>query len=76
MNSIPQDLADALESAGLTAFFADCTIPHQREYLKWVIEAKRPEARKNRIEKAMHMLSEKRAEETRRGSRKGQKAQP
>jgi uncharacterized protein YdeI (YjbR/CyaY-like superfamily) len=74
MNSIPQDFADALESAGLTAFFADCTIPHQREYLKWVTEAKRPEARKTRIEKAMHMLAEKRTEETRRAHQKGQKA--
>jgi uncharacterized protein YdeI (YjbR/CyaY-like superfamily) len=74
MNSIPQDFADALERADLAAFFADCTIPHQREYLKWVTEAKRPEARKTRIEKAMHMLSEKRAEETGRASRKDQKA--
>ena len=74
MNPIPQDLAEALECAGLTAFFADCTIPHQREYLKWVAEAKRPEARKTRIEKAMHMLAEKRAEETARARQKGQKA--
>ena len=74
MNSIPQALADALERAGLTAFFADCTVPHQREYLKWVTEAKRPEARKTRIEKAMQMLSEKRAEEIVRASRKSQKA--
>jgi uncharacterized protein YdeI (YjbR/CyaY-like superfamily) len=74
MNSIPQDFVDALESAGLTAFFADCTIPHQREYLKWVTEAKRPEARKARVEKAMQMLSEKRVEEATRASRKRQKA--
>jgi uncharacterized protein YdeI (YjbR/CyaY-like superfamily) len=74
MNSIPQDFADALERAGLTAFFADCTVPHQREYLKWVTEAKRPETRKTRIEKAMHMLAQKRAEETARATQKGQKA--
>jgi len=74
MNPIPQDFADALERAGLTAFFADCTIPHQREYLKWVTEAKRPEARKARIEKAMHMLAEKRAEEMSRTKSKGKRA--
>jgi uncharacterized protein YdeI (YjbR/CyaY-like superfamily) len=63
MTDIPQDLADALERAGLAEFFADCTGAHQNEYLKWIGEAKRLETRKARIEKAMQMLADKRAEE-------------
>ena len=63
MTDIPQDLAEALKRAGLAAFFADCTRAHQNEYLTWIGEAKRLETRKTRIEKAMQMLSDKRAEE-------------
>jgi uncharacterized protein YdeI (YjbR/CyaY-like superfamily) len=63
MNDLPQDLVDALKSAGLAAFFAGCTGAHRREYLKWITEAKRPETRKARIAKAIKGLSEKRARE-------------
>ena len=63
MNDLPRDFADALESAGLAAFFADCTGAHRREYLEWIAEAKRPETRKARIAKAIKGLSEKRAQE-------------
>jgi uncharacterized protein YdeI (YjbR/CyaY-like superfamily) len=64
MNTIPNDLAEALESAGLSEFFSGCTNSHRNEYLKWIAEAKRPEARKDRIGKAMKMLAAKRAEES------------
>ena len=57
------DLADALKHAGLTAFFADCTPAHRREYLKWIGEAKRPETRAARIAKTMTLLAAKAAEE-------------
>jgi uncharacterized protein YdeI (YjbR/CyaY-like superfamily) len=63
MTNIPQDLASALKTAGLTEFFADCTRAHQNEYLKWIAEAKRLETRQARITKAMQMLSDKRDEE-------------
>jgi uncharacterized protein YdeI (YjbR/CyaY-like superfamily) len=63
MNAIPQDFAEALRKAGLADFFSGCTDPHQKEYLKWIAEAKRPETRKSRIAKATQMLSAKRAEE-------------
>ena len=63
MNEIPQDMADALKSAGLAEFFADSTPAHRNEYLKWICEAKRPETRKARIEKAIKMIAKKRAEE-------------
>jgi uncharacterized protein YdeI (YjbR/CyaY-like superfamily) len=63
MSDLPPDLAQALKAAGLAAFFADCTNAHRNEYLKWIGEAKRPEARKARIEKAVKMISEKSAQE-------------
>ena len=63
MSDLPPDFADALKNAGLAAFFADCTNAHRGEYLKWIVEAKRPETRKARIEKSIKMLSQKRAEE-------------
>lgn len=62
MNDLPQDFGDALKSAGLEVFFADCTDSHRREYLKWIAEAKRPETRKARIANAIQGLIEKRAQ--------------
>jgi uncharacterized protein YdeI (YjbR/CyaY-like superfamily) len=70
MNNIPQDIADALKSAGLAGFFADCTPAHRNEYLKWIGEAKRPETRKARIGKAMRMISNKCAEEETRAKKR------
>jgi uncharacterized protein YdeI (YjbR/CyaY-like superfamily) len=63
MNDIPEDIADALKSAGLAESFADLPPAHQREYLKWISEAKRPGTRKSRIGKMREMISKKRAEE-------------
>ncbi len=62
-NAIPQDFAEALQKADLADFFGGCTGAHQREYLKWIGEAKRAETRKARIAKAMNILSAKSAEE-------------
>jgi uncharacterized protein YdeI (YjbR/CyaY-like superfamily) len=59
MNQIPEDLLAALKSGGLDEFFAGCTAAHQREYLKWIGEAKRPETRKQRIAQAVKMISAK-----------------
>ena len=66
MAALPDDFADALKKAGLDAFFAECTAAHQREYLKWLAEAKRVETRKARIAKAVQMISTRRSEEIRR----------
>ena len=63
MATVPKDFTDALKQNGLHEFFMDCTASHQREYLKWISEAKRPETRKTRIEKAMKTISTKRDEE-------------
>jgi len=54
---VPEDLRQALDAepdAG--RFFDGLSYTHQREYVKWVTEAKRPETRQNRILKAMNML--------------------
>jgi uncharacterized protein YdeI (YjbR/CyaY-like superfamily) len=63
MTAIPPDFLAALKSGGIDTFFAECTPAHQREYIKWISEAKKPETRKVRIEKAAKMLAEKRAQE-------------
>ena len=64
MADLPKDFADALKKSWLDEFFSGCTGPHQREYLKWIMEAKRPETREKRIKQAVKMISDKRAEET------------
>ena len=54
---VPEDLRQALDAepdAG--RFFDGLSYTHQREYVKWVTEAKRPETRQNRILKAMNLL--------------------
>jgi len=71
MSDLPPDFADALKNAGLAAFFADCTNAHRKEYLKWIADAKRPETRKARIEKATKMLAQKCAEEEARARKRG-----
>ena len=63
MSAIPKDFNDALKQNGLHEFFMDCTGPHQREYLKWISEAKKPGTRIARIAKAMKMIAAKRDEE-------------
>jgi len=66
----PGDFNEALKRAGLVEFFSGCTRPHQREYLKWIDETKRPETRQARIAKAVKMLSDKRAGEKARPKKK------
>ena len=70
MNDLPQDISEALKAGGLENFFAGCTGPHRREYLQWIAAAKRPGTRQARIEKAVTMLSAKRAEEAARLKKK------
>jgi uncharacterized protein YdeI (YjbR/CyaY-like superfamily) len=73
MANIPQDFVDALKTAGLADFFADCTGPHQNEYLKWIAGSKKLETRQKRIAKAVQMISAKCAEEEKRAKKKSQK---
>ncbi|HMD55520.1 MAG TPA: YdeI/OmpD-associated family protein [Phycisphaerae bacterium] len=57
---IPQDFLLALETKdGLAAFFLQYPPSHQNETFKWINEAKKPQTRTSRIEKAVKMLWEK-----------------
>lgn len=71
MTRTPRDFLDALKKNGLDEFFADYAPSHRREYLKWIAEAKRPETREKRIQKAMKMLSDTRAEAAARAKKRG-----
>lgn len=53
---IPDDLANALESAGARAAFDKLSYSHRREHVNAVNEAKRPETRARRIAKAVEMV--------------------
>jgi len=54
---VAEDLRQALDAEPPAGrFFDGLSYTHQREYVKWVTEAKRPETRQNRILKAMNML--------------------
>jgi uncharacterized protein YdeI (YjbR/CyaY-like superfamily) len=64
ITDIPKDFSDALKERGLTEVFSSYPVSHRQEYLKWITGAKRPETRKRRIQKALRMLSDKRAEKT------------
>jgi uncharacterized protein YdeI (YjbR/CyaY-like superfamily) len=76
-SNLPQDFTSALKATGLANFFADCTGPHQNEYLKWIGEAKKPETRQKRIAKAIEMIGAKKSEEAARAGEKSlKKAKP
>ena len=56
---MPEDLADALQAQRTAADgFAGLPPGKQREYLAWVIEAKRPETRTRRVALAVEQLAE------------------
>lgn len=55
---VPDDLAAALGRAPAAASFFESLPPsHKREYLEWIIEAKRPDTRSRRLESAVSMLA-------------------
>ncbi len=53
---VPPDLAAALDSAGARAAFDRLALSHRKEHVRAVEEAKKPETRKRRIDKAVDML--------------------
>ena len=55
----PKDLAAALKKAGLTKDFAALAFTHRKEHVRAVEEAKAPETRLRRIEKAVAMVAAK-----------------
>jgi hypothetical protein len=64
---VPDELAKALgRSRAAREFFGSLSYSHQREYVQWIAEAKRPETRARRIDRSIEMLEEKAAEKTKR----------
>lgn len=56
---IPLDLKAALEgNPKAQAFFQKLSYTHQKEYVDWIEEAKRPETRQRRILQALEMLEQ------------------
>jgi hypothetical protein len=53
---MPEDLVAALEAAGLTERFASMAFTHRKEYVQWILEAKKPVTRASRVETAMAMI--------------------
>ncbi len=57
---VPPDLQEVLNKhPEEKAFFENLSCTHQREYVSWITEAKRPETRQRRIRKALDMLRQK-----------------
>lgn len=55
--AIPADVQQLLAAhPQQEAFFASLSYTHQREYVRWIEEAKRPETRQRRLEKTLEML--------------------
>ena len=52
---LPDDLAAALDEES-TAFFSALAPSHRKEWVRWVEEAKKPETRAARVEKAAEAL--------------------
>lgn len=55
----PKDLAAALKKAGLAKDFAALAFSHRKEHVRAIEEAKAPETRLRRIEKAVAMVAAK-----------------
>ncbi|MBS1595846.1 MAG: YdeI/OmpD-associated family protein [Bacteroidetes bacterium] len=55
---VPKDFAKALKESKLKAAFDKMSYSHQREYVKWIEEAKKEETRFNRIVKAIEKITE------------------
>ena len=60
---VPPDMQQALGSdPEAKAFFAQLSYTHQREYVRWIIEAKRDQTRQDRIHRAIEMLKQGKSE--------------
>ena len=57
---MPEDFSQAVSAKeGVSDFFNSLAFTHRKEYVRWIEEARRPETRLSRIEKAMQLLAEK-----------------
>ncbi|GAA4302315.1 DUF1801 domain-containing protein [Nibribacter koreensis] len=55
---IPEDLKKALADAQQLEAFEKMAYTHRKEYVRWVMEAKRPETRNTRITKTVERITE------------------
>ncbi len=56
---IPPDLLQAVQaSPQAQAFFDQLSFTHQKEYVRWVTDAKRPETRLERIRRTVQLLEQ------------------
>lgn len=56
---IPDELSNVLgKNKSAAAKWAALSPSHQREYVKWIAEAKKPETRAARAKKALEMISD------------------
>ena len=53
---VPDDLRDALARAGVSETFAALSYSHQREYVVWIEDAKRPDTRARRISETVRRV--------------------
>lgn len=54
---VPEDLARALgRNRAASQAFERLSYTHRKEYVQWIVGAKRPETRQRRVEKAIEML--------------------
>lgn len=56
---ISNDIRVAFEKAKVLEYFESLPPSHQKEYLKWITEAKKTETRLRRLDKATETLKEK-----------------
>lgn len=55
---VPDDLADAMATAGVAEKFASMAPSHRTEYVRWITEAKKPETRTKRVGEAIERIAE------------------
>lgn len=57
---VPDDFGKLLDqNSEIKAFFEGLSYTHRKEYIRWIVEAKKQETRENRLQKAIEMLREK-----------------
>jgi hypothetical protein len=54
--TVPHDLAAALVAAGLFEAFDSLSYTQRREYVTWIVAAKRPETRERRVNQTIERL--------------------
>jgi uncharacterized protein YdeI (YjbR/CyaY-like superfamily) len=60
---IPQDLKDALaDHPQALAFFMRLSYPHQKEYVRWIEEARRTQTRQSRVAQTVEQLLQEKKE--------------